>query len=720
MVEITKRCVGMIDRICAEKNPVTARELADEFHVSERTVRNDIALAKRWLAERGVELCARPRVGFSFSDDERPIVDGLIAPFRETKYSEGRYLNADERALTLVGEILSGVRVSQFDEVQERLGVSRSTYARDLDRAVSWFSSHGVDLTRGGKQGVQLVIKESVWRKLAVDFLIENINGTQLLTFIMLCDFSNASIPSLSNLSFVNEMLDAEALGSIVDEVDRCLDGAGITLRDDDYVWLLCYFAVMIHRVRDGSHLDEPEVGRYDYTSSTIYDVMMGSLAKRLGSYVTERQLKTETDFIVHRIMSLTRLAEPDDISPNRASAESICGYVVNAVRQNLGFELGEDEELLNQLKMHIQAALVRMQMRHEAKNPMLEQAKEQFPQYIEVCRRAFEAVRWATGIEFTEDEVAYIAMYIAVFAERRRDAMSRIGEVRAVLICGHGAGTVTFLKESLKREFPSIDILDTLSVFEATSYDYLSVDLVLTTIDVPVPLSRPLIKVHPILTRLDIRRIGAFLKMAPIEPQPCDSVRMDELMRVISRHCNILDRDGLRESLSELVDNDDAGIIELVELPSLVDVVKRRCTDVHVEARTWDDAVRIAADKLVENGCATETFLEDVVRMRDEYGQYSVLPGGICLPHAFPNPDFELAMTLVTLDRPVTVDFSGSPMTFSCVMAISTPKTELQSKALDQLFCLLDEHPGLVADLCGTSFPSELYRKFRGYCQRL
>ena len=70
----------------------------------------------------------------------------------------------------------------------------------------------------------------------------------------------------------------------------------------------------------------------------------------------------------------------------------------------------------------------------------------------------------------------------------------------------------MTFLKESLKREFPSIDILDTLSVFEATSYDYLSVDLVLTTIDVPVPLSRPLIKVHPILTRLDIRRIGAFL----------------------------------------------------------------------------------------------------------------------------------------------------------------------------------------------------------------
>ena len=78
----------------------------------------------------------------------------------------GRYLNADERALTLVGEILSGVRVSQFDHLpQERLGVSRSTYARDLDRAVSWFSSHGVDLARGGKQGVQLATEESVWRK---------------------------------------------------------------------------------------------------------------------------------------------------------------------------------------------------------------------------------------------------------------------------------------------------------------------------------------------------------------------------------------------------------------------------------------------------------------------------------------------------------------------------------------------------------------------------
>lgn len=720
MIEITQRCIAVLGRICAACRPITAHELAGELHVSERTIRNDIALAKRWLAERGVELHARPRVGFSFSDEERALVEELVAGLRETRYGEGRYLNADERALALVGDILSGARVSQFEEVQERLGVSRSTYARDLDRAVAWFASHGVSLQRGGKQGVQLAVVESVWRKLAVDFIIENIDAAQFLAFILLCDFSSDSIPSLSSLSFVNDMLDARVLGAIVDEMGQCLEKAGIALRDDDYVWLLCYGAVMYHRICEGHHLDEPEPGRYDYASSAIWGVVKDALCARFSSLATERQIEVEAGFIAHRVMSLTRLSATEDVTPNRASAESICTCVVDTVRQRLGLELLDDPELLEQLKMHIQAALVRMQMHREAKNPMLDQAEEQFPQYIEVCRDAFDIVRRDTGIAITEDEIGYIAMYIAVFAERRRDAVSRLSSVHAVLICGHGAGTVTFLKESLKREFPSIDIRDTLSVFEAMSYDFMSVDLVLTTIDVPVPLSRPLLKVHPILTRLDIRRIGAFLKMVPLEPQPCDSMQMDELVRVIGRYCDILDRDGLLEGLSELVDDENTGIIELVELPNLADVVKRKCVVAHVDAASWDEAVRFAAGLLMDNGFVTEAFLEDVLRMRDDYGQYSVLPGGVCLPHAFPSPSYSLAMTLVTLEHPVSVDFNGFPMSFSCVMAISTPKTGLQSKALDQLFCLLDEYPGFFDDLGEASFPSELYRKFRGYCQRL
>lgn len=720
MIEITQRCIGILRRICAEEAPVTARELADEFHVSERTIRNDIVLIRLWLAERGIELQARPRVGFSLSSEGRTAVGDLVSALSQAKYGEGRYLNADERALMLVGDILSGERVSQFDEAQERLGVSRSTYARDLERACQWFSSHGAFVQRGGKQGVQLSVKESVWRKLAVDFLIENIDSMQLLTFIMLCDFTNDSMPNLSGLPFVNEMLDAELLGTVVDEMDRCLEATNLTLRDDDYVWLLFYLAVMVHRLNEGKYLEAPEPAADTDASFTLYGIVVEALKDNVGDLVSGRQLEIEAHYISHRVRALTRLSASGDVSPNRADAESICALVVDGVCRHLGFDLSTDAALVKQLQMHLQAALVRMQMRHEAKNPMLEQAREQFPEYMDVCRRICEEVCADSGVCFSEDEIGYIAMYVAVFAERQGDRKSSIGKVKTVLICGHGAGTVTFLKESLRREFPSIDIIDTLSVFETTSYDFMSVDLVLSTVDVPVPLSRPLIKVRPILTRLDIRRVGAFLKMAPVEPQASDSLQMEELVKVIGRHCDILDRSGLVESLSELVDGNKTDAIELVELPDLVDVVKRRCTIARADAKDWDDAVHIAARALVEHGFATEAFLEDVLHMQSEYGQYSVLPGGVCLPHAFPNPGFQLAMTLVTLEKPVTVDFGGSPMAFSCVMAIATPKAELQSRALDQLFCLLDEYPSFAEDLRAASFPAELYRKFRGYCQRI
>lgn len=727
MVDITQRCIAILDLICTNAGFITANSLAREAGVSERTVRYDLKTCRRWLEERGISLRAIPRKGFAVADEDKPAVLALLAAYRRVRQSgRGRFLNADERAQRLIGDVLEGRRIAQFDEAFDRTGVSRSTYARDLDRVAAWFESHGAALARGQKHGMHLKAPESIIRRLTVDYLLESIDNRNLVKLISVCDFSQGLELNLSNLPIVNDILQPKRIGCIIDKMDYGFEALNIKLRDDDYLWLLLYTAVMVYRINGGHSIEEapsPDKERYKADADVCSYVEMCFNEYALGKEIPSKQRGTEVQFIAYFLKALSNFKVDTCTSPNRENALRIGDYVVDKVYSQFGYSFTDEPDLADQLKRHLQAALVRMQLDNVIANPILQQTHRQFPQYFEGCREIFDAIESTFNISFNDNEIGYVVMYVAALVERRQKHLQTIRpHIRMALVCGHGIGTLTFLSDSLRREFPSIDIVEKLSVFDAIGHDFTNVDFVLTTIDLPIPISRPMIKVSPILSRLDIRRIGMLLSSTPKVGYASGQFEMDELMRIISSHCNVIDEKGLRKNLSEILDGKDADadIVALVDFPNLADVVKRRCTVARIAAHTWEDAVRFAAGVLYDNGFARDSFLKDVLHMKEEYGQWAVIPGGICLPHAFPQQNFGLAMTLISLEEPVSVDFNGYPMEFSLVMALSTPKAELQSKALDQLFCLLDEYPDMVGDLQRARFSTELYRKFRGYCNRL
>ena len=117
-----------------------------------------------------------------------------------------------------------------------------------------------------------------------------------------------------------------------------------------------------------------------------------------------------------------------------------------------------------------------------------------------------------------------------------------------------------------------------------------------------------------------------------------------------------------------------------------LKDLTSENLIKLNIEATDWEDAVRKAAQPLLDAGKVKQSYIDDIIVGAKESGPYFVLAQHVALPHARPEAGaLESAIGIATLKTPV----------------------EFGSEANDQvkyLFCLSarnnTEHLEALADL--------------------
>ncbi len=722
MIIITQRCIKLLDLICQHTGPVTARWLAAAMDLSERTVRYDLALLSDWLSERGVSLRAVPKKGFVLEGDGLEKAQALLLEYRESQNAESRFFTADERVRMIVMDVLEERSTYSFDEASQLFGVSRTTFARDLERADTWFTSHSAHLLRKQKRGIHLDVDEAARRRLIVEFICENSDQKALLAYFITCDrVGQHSISLPSAYAYINRILTTADLARITKLAGEYLKSKNTAINDNTFIRTLYYLAVMVTRIRDGHCLDTLSEDYHSFFATQEYKELCTLLADAFPGVLTQAQLENEAAYLTASYFTAIHDGSRVVATPNSDTAREISAFLLRELQQQLQCTLTEDSELNNALKIHLQAAITRMQLNMPAQNPMLEETRRKFPEIFSACTQIAEQIRERYGVRFDDQEVGYITMYIAGSVQHSRAHPPSPAHIRATLICGYGVGTVTFLMNSLKQQFPRIVIVDKLSIFDLYDYDFSRTDLVFTTIDIPLPLPRPLLKVSPILTRLDVRRIDAFLRTRQgTVANTTQEFRVNGLLSIIRKYSDIRDADQLARELKQAVGPYEGLPRTFTELPSLLDVLPRKRVIAHIEADTWEEAVRKAAQPLLDDGSTTESYVEEILRIKEQYGQYSVLSGGICIPHASPSIFYKLAMSLATLKTPLELELDGQKIKLYTIMVLSLSDSMTQAKVLDEVFSLLDEFPDMGFEMQQATNSTELCRIFKNYYDRL
>lgn len=108
------------------------------------------------------------------------------------------------------------------------------------------------------------------------------------------------------------------------------------------------------------------------------------------------------------------------------------------------------------------------------------------------------------------------------------------------------------------------------------------------------------------------------------------------------------------------------------------------------LSADTWQEAVRLSIDPLIESGAVKEEYYHAIIESTEEYGPYYILMPGMAMPHARPEAGVNRdSFSLITLTEPVT--FSDGKEV-QVLLALAATSSEIHtSVAIPQIIALFE-----------------------------
>lgn len=631
---LDSRNKSILDMILSSGRPVRAEELAQSFNLSPRSIYYSIDKINHWLAERrmgtlknirgaGLSLvenrmqeaaAGRSEAGSASGTDAagpeagRTGTRGSVAP---TRISDWYAYTQQERVAVILCLILGEMGTVGIAGLQEACGVSRNTILSDLKLVRLELARHDMALASDPRTGYRAggtVIRK---RSAIMDTLADHLHLVRrnLLPFLSKEDLDRFS----KGLAAVEGRLGIEYV-----------DGATLQLA-----------ALLAIAARSDSR---PEI---------IQDVHLpvsDTPECRAVSEAFPDLPETERLYAAACLLGMRAVRENGRPVPPEGTQTvyDLANQLISEFERSACMEFHNRNDLLERLQEHLRVAMYRYRYGISMGNPLAAEIENSYPELFRLTERVAEWIPRRFGYVVDKGEIAYLAMH---FGAHLRHSGNRRGVIRAVLVCPNGTATAKLLRKELQELVPYMEILDAVSLKELERYDGLC-DFIITTVDLPG--RRKAIRVNPILTPVDRRNIVSRI----LNEKGARSARLeaDRIFAVIG--------DTLPENLREQVYGQLLEYFNLPHpvmremglraLPGLTDLLTEPRIRWAGRTRDWMEAVREAAEPLIEDGSIEPGYCDAMIACVEKFGSYVFLTPRIALVHARPEDGVrELAMSM-------------------------------------------------------------------------
>ncbi|MFP7170308.1 BglG family transcription antiterminator [Terribacillus halophilus] len=643
MKERTQR---LLTRFSSVNSFLTCKDLSTEFLISERTVRNEMALINSFLAENGYPPIKTVRgKGFKLSLSAKEREDLLIKIGDDRTFD---YYRPNERFLALLLDIVNPLNTTFLYEMEEKLQVSKSTLDEDMRRLRLFLKNHGISVVSFPKQGVVLQGDERSIRSM----LYRVISSMTDIDALFRVQNPEVAVSALEQV--VIDYLNPKAIGIITELYDEILVKSQMEVNYMYRNQVILFLGIWLRRMQERNTLSESAKVKNRIKEGPIRD-LIGSLCR---DFDLDPPL-IEMDYITLAIESFN----PKDMnnSINWITAQLLAIQLIEHVEKITGIPFSQrEDELYEGLYKHITGLLSRSKNDIQATNPLKDTIKASYAEIYEAVTCFKKQIEEHTKKPLSEDEIGFLTVYFSTSASWMKQEKRAV--YQAVVLCSHGLSTGRLLAANLKEHF-DIDIVAVLSSHEVSFIDKLDVDLVFTTIPIDYR-KKPLLVLNPILRESDKKEIDSFLRKNK-DKRRMISTNLDatELMQDILKL--IIDSGGkvTKESYQkaeETFKNHHLKINTREIQPMLQDILKNSNILLNQACKDWKEAITKAADLLMEEEAIEASYITAMIKSVEEYGPYIVVGKHLALAHARPEDGVnELGVSVMSLKDPV---YFGNP----------------------------------------------------------
>ncbi|ASS64736.2 MULTISPECIES: BglG family transcription antiterminator [unclassified Paenibacillus] len=507
-MELTYRMRQILDSLLRPPYEITVAEIARTIRVSARTVHRELDAVESFLHRSGIMLRRKAGSGLSVEGDP----ERLEALRAQVLIPEEAEYSSDERQVYLLCRLLASKEPVKLFSLASEMKVTVPTVGADLDDLSEWTGKQGLLLIRRRGYGVEITGSEPLLREAVRAVVRLRLDDLRLIA-------GSDDQPIHPVDAMIAGMAGADRIGLVEEALWRWEEGnQRETLSEEAYTDLLVRLSIGAVRIEAGMTVSEGDMDRLAYArKSAASGHAAGEAAgSETGSAAILCRMLGEALGIAYSVAEAAYAAELLRRAASHSSGSlaaddlELAGKVRSFIRRMSeldGTDYSADRSLRDGLFAHLKAALERLGAGQRIRNPLLEAIRKEYPELYRQVRQAADSA--LPGFTVPDEEIAFLVMHFGASRERLRQ-VSQV--MRAIVVCTSGIGSSKMIAVRLRKEFPQLQIVDQASWYEAARIPRSDYDLIISTVDLPLPEDQYL-KLSPLLTPPEADRLREFIQ---------------------------------------------------------------------------------------------------------------------------------------------------------------------------------------------------------------
>lgn len=687
------RYIEILSLLINSGSDLSVEDLSNKFGVSKRMIRYDIDEINRYLRENNIsEIDKKPNspLKFIITEEEKERVEKLINNINIKSY----IFSTEERVGILLYELLNSNKECTYNEFQEKLSISKTTLVNDIKKVKQWLKSFDIEIIKVSNKGFKIRGDEGNIRDAMISLLIDKSNYNIIETLEKIYNNENDSILnsimcfdiSSENINYIKELV-------------RDIESDFGVFSEEDFINLVIAVFVTINRAGRIPISNETKNLGLNYKKE--YEAAL-KISDRIKEKFSISLGNEEINMITSKILSGSK--NDSDIFDSRDYFDAcyVGGKIMDNIRLTFGKDFRMDNNLFESFISHLKSLIFRLKYNIISKNPVLDTIISNYKNEFKLVKESTSFIKEKFGYILSDDEIGYIVMYIEATIEKNRKSESI--KIKNILIaCSAGFATGRLLEAKIKARF-DVNVVGVTSIHNINRSlldNKNKIDYIISPVDINENYNIPIIKVSSILTEDDIEKLKDKLELkrakekidekyktlSTIENENNKEINIEEIINLIEKNTEIINRDSLVNDLNSYFKKCKIYNYRNIELYKYI---SEDNIQLNLEVNSWEEAIRISALPLLNNGDITEEYIEAMVDNIRNLGAYIVVDDGIAIPHARPDKYVKkFGMTINTFKTPITI---GSHSDIKIFITIASINNENHIKLITQIMKLIED----------------------------
>lgn len=470
-----------------------AQQIADEFDVSEKTVRNEFKDLDEWLSEESTATIVRkPSMGayLACSDNERERLLSLLQQHSVLTND----VQQEERLFQILKLILNQNKKFTILELADRYYVSKNIIKKDLASIEQLLRYSNLTLTTKQKVGISIEGDELQRREI----------------ILRLIEFQ--STKQKMNQKHISHLFDQNEYSLVEGTVRKLNLALPLPLTDDSFHTLIVHILIAIHRIKVRNQIFFSDKEFEELKDITEFK-LLSTYVKPLEKIFSVRFSEHEIAYLTLRVIG-SKFHSPMETSQLRIP-QNVRGYVQslnNRMTKITNTDFSSDNILTNGLLIHLKATFHRLKFDLRISNPLVDDIKKMYSYMFELVYMITTELESEYHLSLPEDEMAYLTLHYQSAFERLNSLED--GNKKALIVCSMGIGMSQLLQAKLEKQFEKLEIIECISL-ETFQQDLSldGIDFVITTIPLKSNIPIPIIEISPLFFDYEQQKIENFMK---------------------------------------------------------------------------------------------------------------------------------------------------------------------------------------------------------------